>query len=147
MHSYTVAMDTRQTAEHAAEVIRDRAGRIPSVALICGTGFAACTDVLSDRVTIPFDALGFRPSRIPGHVSEVDIGELAGITVAAVKAKVLPCDGATWQESGLPARSLALSGCHTLLYSANSGSMPNRVTECSGVTTSGWRCSSSGQAT
>jgi inosine/guanosine/xanthosine phosphorylase family protein len=116
-------MDTREAAEHAAEVIRNRAGRIPSVALICGTGFAACTDVLSDRVTIPFDALGFRPSRIPGHVSEVDIGELAGITVAAVKAKVLPCDGATWQESGLPARSLALSGCHTLLYSANSGSM------------------------
>jgi purine nucleoside phosphorylase len=43
--------------------------------------------------------------------------------VAAVKAKVLPCDGATRQESGLPARSLALAGCRTLLYSANSGSM------------------------
>ena len=40
-----------------------------------------------------------------------------------VKAKVLPCDDATWQESGLPARSLARAGCRTLLYSANSGSM------------------------
>jgi xanthosine phosphorylase len=93
------------------------------VGVICGTGFAACTDVLSHRVTIPFEALGFRPSAIPGHVNEVDVGELGGVSVAAVKAKVLPCDGATWQESGLPARSLALAGCRTLLYSANSGSM------------------------
>ena len=122
-----LVMDTREAAERAAEVVRERAGRQPSVALICGTGFAPCTDVLSDRVSIPFDALGFRPSRIPGHVNEVDVGQLAGITVAAVKAKVLPCDGATWQESGLPARSLALAGCGTLLYSANSGSMRQDV--------------------
>jgi xanthosine phosphorylase len=120
-------MDTREAAERAAEVIRQRAGRMPSVAVICGTGFAPCTDVLSDRISISFDALGFRPSRIPGHVNELDIGELDGVTVAAVKAKVLPCDGASWQESGLPARSLALAGCHALLYSANSGSMREDV--------------------
>jgi xanthosine phosphorylase len=123
MRSYAVAMDTREAAERAAGVIRDRAGRLPSVAVICGTGFAPCSDVLSDRVSIPFEALGFRSSRIPGHVNEVDIGQLDGITVAAVKAKVLPCDGASWQESGLPARSLAVAGCRALLYSANSGSM------------------------
>ena len=126
--SYAVGMDTRQAAERAAEVIRQRAGRQPSVGLICGTGFAPCTDVLSDRVSIPFEALGFRPSAIPDHVNEVDVGELDGVTVAAVKAKVLPCDDATWQESGLPARTLALAGCRTLLYSANSGSMREDVT-------------------
>ncbi len=120
-------MDTRAAAEQAASVIRERAGRAPSVGLICGTGFAPCTDVLSDRVSIPFAALGYRPSRIPDHVNEVDVGELGGVTVAAVKAKVLPCDGATAQQSGLPARSLALAGCHTLLYSANSGSMRDDV--------------------
>jgi purine-nucleoside phosphorylase len=97
------------------------------VGVICGTGFAPCTDVLSDRVSIPFEALGFRPSAIRDHVNEVDVGELDGVTVAAVKAKVLPCDGATPQESGLPARSLARAGCRTLLYSANSGSMRDDV--------------------
>jgi purine nucleoside phosphorylase len=107
--------------------MRERGGREPAVGLICGTGFAPCTDVLTDRVTIPFADLGFRPSAIPAHVNEVDVGELGGITVAAVKAKVLPCDGATWSESGLPARSLALAGCRTLLYSANSGSMRRDV--------------------
>jgi purine nucleoside phosphorylase len=116
-------MDTRKAAERAAEVIRERAGRAPTVGLICATGFAPCTDVLSDPVIIPFEALGFRPSAIPGHVNEVAVGELGGITVAASRAKVLPCDGASWQESGLPARSLAVAGCATLLYSANSGSM------------------------
>jgi purine nucleoside phosphorylase len=120
-------MDTRAAADRAADVIRDRAGRVPTVGLICGTGFAACTDVLSDRVSIPFEDLGFRPSAIPDHVNEVDIGEFHGVTVAAVKAKVLPCDDATPQESGLPARSLARAGCHTLLYSANSGSMRDDV--------------------
>jgi purine-nucleoside phosphorylase len=117
------ALDTRAAAERVAAVIRERAGRAPLVGVICGTGFAPCTDVLADRVTIPFGDLGLRPSAIPGHVNEVDVGELAGVTVAAFKAKVLPCDGASWPESGLPARSLALAGCRTLLYSANSGSM------------------------
>jgi purine nucleoside phosphorylase len=120
-------MDTREAADRAAAVIRQRAGREPSVGLICGTGFAACTDVLQDRVTISFEALGFRPSAIPDHVNEIDVGELDGVTVAAVKAKVLPCDGASWSESGLPARSLARAGCRTLLYSANSGSMRDDI--------------------
>ena len=105
----------------------ERAGRRPNVGLICGTGFAACADVLAERVSIPFRDLGFRDSAIPDHLNEVDVGELDGVTVAAVKGKVLPCDGATWQESGLPARSLALAGCRTLLYSANSGSMRDDV--------------------
>ncbi len=126
-HPYPESMDTRAAADHAAAIICDRAARTPSVGLICGTGFAPCTDVLSDRVTIPFTELGFRPSAIPDHVNEVDVGELGGVTVAAIKAKVLPCDAATWQESGLPARTLARAGCSTLLYSANSGSMRQDV--------------------
>jgi len=120
-------MDTRAAADRAAAIITELAGRSPTVGLICGTGFAACTDVLDERVTISFDELGFRPSVIPDHVNEVDVGELHGVTVAAIKAKVLPCDGATWQESGLPARTLARAGCRTLLYSANSGSMRDDV--------------------
>ncbi len=120
-------MDTRAAADSAASIIRERSGREPQVGVICGTGFAPCTDVLSDRVTIPFAELGFRPSLIPDHVNEVDVGELGGVTVAAVKAKVLPCDGATVEESGLPARTLARAGCRRLLYSANSGSMREEV--------------------
>ncbi len=111
-------------AEQAAEALVDRAGARPEIGLICGTGFAACTDVLEDRISIPFSDLpGFRPSAIKSHVNEVDVGMLGGRLVAAVKAKVLPCDGATWQESGVPARTLAMAGCRVLLYSANSGSM------------------------
>ena len=87
---------------------------------------APCTDILEDAVTIPFGELGFRDS-IPGHVNEVVVGEVAGVTVAATQGKVLPCDGATMAESGMPARSLAMAGCHSLLYSANSGSMRDDV--------------------
>ncbi|CAN5630744.1 purine-nucleoside phosphorylase [soil metagenome] len=115
--------DTHAAAGRAAGIIRARTGLQPRVGLICGTGFAPCTDILEDRVTIPFEELGFRPSAIPEHVNEVDVGFLDGVAVAAVKAKVLPCDGATWQEAGLPARTLAAAGCQALLYSAHSGSM------------------------
>ena len=122
-------MDTLALADAAAAVLRERSGLQPSIGLICGTGFAPCTDVLGDRVTVPFaDLPGFRPSAIPSHVNEVDVGRLGDHVVAAVKAKVLPCDGATWAEAGLPARTLARLGCHTLLYSANSGSMEPTVT-------------------
>jgi xanthosine phosphorylase len=119
--------DSWAAASRAAGVLVDRAGRRPTIGLVCGTGFAACTDVLSERVTITFEDLGFRPSRIPDHVNEVDVGVLDGVVVAAVKAKSLPCDGATWQEAGLPVRTLAAAGCSTLLYSANSGSMREDV--------------------
>jgi xanthosine phosphorylase len=120
-------MDTRAAAERAGRIIRDRAGRMPGIGLICGTGFAPCTDILADAVTITFAELGFRDSAIPGHVNELVVGELGGVTVAASRGKVLPCDGATMAESGLPARSLARAGCHSLLYSANSGSMRDDV--------------------
>lgn len=120
-------MDTYAEAHAAADILLDRAGRGPTVGLITGTGFAPCADVLSDRVTVPFEPLGLRPSAIPSHVNEIEIGELGGVTVAAVKAKVLPCDGATWQEAGMPARILAAAGCHTLIYSAHSGSMREDV--------------------
>ena len=92
-------MDTRHAAAWAADVIRQRSGREPEVGLICGTGFGPCADVLTDRVTIPYEDLGFRPSAIPSHINEVDVGLLDGVVVAAVKGKSLPCDGATWQEA------------------------------------------------
>jgi inosine/guanosine/xanthosine phosphorylase family protein len=121
-------VETRKVTQHAAEVLIERAGAVPEVGLICATGFAACADVLEDRVTIPFSDLpGFRPSAIKGHVNEVDVGRIDGHLVAAVKAKALPCEGATWEEAGIPARTLAVAGCHTLLYSANSGSMREDV--------------------
>ena len=120
-------MSTRQAAARAADVIRQRSGLEPQVGLICGTGFGPCTDVLTDRVTIPYADLGFRPSLIPSHINEVDVGMLDGVVVAAVKGKSLPCDGASWAEAGLPARTLALAGCHSLLYSAHSGSMRPEV--------------------
>ena len=120
-------MDTYAAAATAAEVIRGSSGRTPSVGLICGTGFAPCVDVLSDRSVIPFGDVGLRPSAIPSHVNEIEVGRLGDVTVAAVKAKVLPCDGATWQEAGMPARILAAAGCHTLIYSAHSGSMREDV--------------------
>ena len=55
-----------ESAERARRVILERAAGADGVGLICGTGFAPCTDVLSDRVTVPFDeSLGFRPERDP----------------------------------------------------------------------------------
>ena len=119
--------DSWAAAERAASIILGRSGRRPRVGLICGTGFAACSDVLADRVTFAFEELGFRPSRIPDHVNELEVGVVGDVVVAAVKAKSLPCDGATWQEAGLPARTLAALGCTSLLYSANSGSMRDDV--------------------
>src|SRR4051812_23726663 len=65
-------MDTRAAAARAADTIRRRSGREPEIGLICGTGFGPCADVLEDRVTIPFEDLGFRPSAIPSHINEVD---------------------------------------------------------------------------
>lgn len=109
-------------------MLTERAGIRPEVGLVCATAFAPCTDLLEDRVTIPFSDLpGFRPSAIDEHVNEVDVGTFGGHGVAAVKAKILPADGASWQEAGIPARTLALAGCRVLLYSANSGSMRDDV--------------------
>lgn len=121
-------MDTFELAHASARVLHERSGVRPDIGIICGTGFGPASGVLDDRVTVPFEDLpGFRPSAIPSHVNEVDMGSVGGVPVAVVKAKVLPCDGATWQESGIPARTLAAAGCRTLLYMAHSGSMREDV--------------------
>ena len=121
-------MDTFALAHASARVLHERSGRRPVVGVICGTGFGAAADVLDDRVSVPFEDLpGFRPSAIRSHINEVDVGTVGGVDVACVKAKVLPCDGATWQEAGMPARTLAAAGCRTLLYMAHSGSMREDV--------------------
>jgi purine-nucleoside phosphorylase len=115
---------SRETADRAAAIIREKTFADPEVGVILATGFATCADVLENAVMIPFSDLpGFRPSRIPSHANEVAVGSIDGRGVAVMKAKVLPCDGATWEESGIPARTLARLGCRTLLYLANSGAM------------------------
>lgn len=117
-------MTSRQTADKAAAIISDKTPIDPEVGVILATGFAPCADVLENAVTIPFaDLPGFRPSRIPSHVNEVAVGTVMGRGVAVMKAKILPCDGATWEESGISARTLARLGCRVLVYMANSGSM------------------------
>jgi inosine/guanosine/xanthosine phosphorylase family protein len=115
---------SRETADRAAAIIKDRTLIDPEVGVILATGLAPCADVLENTATVPFtDLPGFRPSRVPSHVNEVTIGAVEGRGVAVMKAKILPCDGATWEESGIPARTLARLGCRVLIYIANSGSM------------------------
>ena len=117
-------MTSRETADRAAAIIQSRTLVRPEIGVILATGFAPCADVVEDAVTVPFaDLPGFRPSRIPSHVNEVAVGTVVGRGVAVMKAKILPCDGATWEESGISARTLARLGCRVLLYIANSGSM------------------------
>ena len=100
--------------QRAAAVMRERAGRAPGVGLICGTGFAPCTDVARrPRHASPSRTWASGQAPSPATSTRSTSASCPGVTVAAVKAKVLPCDGATWPESGLPARSLALAGCRT----------------------------------
>jgi inosine/guanosine/xanthosine phosphorylase family protein len=121
-------MGSRALAEQAARVVLAAVPSPPELGVILATGFAPCADVLAEAVTIPFARLpGFRESAIPSHVNELVVGRLGDRTVAMVKAKMLPCDGASWEEAGLAARTLALAGCPNLFYTANSGSMREDV--------------------
>jgi purine-nucleoside phosphorylase len=107
----------------AADSIRTRLGaRRPTVALVLGSGLGAFAERLADPVAIPYGEIpGFPVSRIAGHAGRLVVGEISGVTCAAMQGRVHFYEGHDLKTVTFPIRTLILLGCRTAVITNAAG--------------------------
>ena len=115
--------NTFEMAEHAARIIRVRAGDTnPRIALILGSGLGAFADELTDAVAIPYDEIpGFARSTVEGHAGRLVLGKTDGIEVACLQGRFHYYEGYSFDEVTFPVRTLYALGCNVLVLTNAAG--------------------------
>lgn len=113
-----------ERAEHAARVIRARAGVDVSVAIVLGSGLGAFADALTDAVAIPYHEIpGFARSTVEGHAGRLVLGKAGPVTIAAMQGRFHYYEGYSLEEVTFPTRVLKLLGVHTLVLTNAAGTL------------------------
>jgi purine-nucleoside phosphorylase len=116
--------DLFDTIEAARALIAERATARPRVGLILGSGLGGLADDIASPVVIPYaDIPGFHTSGVPGHRSELALGELGGQQVAVLRGRFHFYEGYSMQQVTLPVRVLRALGCEALLVTNAAGGL------------------------
>jgi purine-nucleoside phosphorylase len=115
-----------ERAEHAARLIRSRAGEDVRVALVLGSGLGAFADGLEDAQAIPYAEIpGFARPTVEGHAGRLVVGRAGGATVAAMQGRFHFYEGYTLEEVTFPVRVLGLLGAKSLVLTNAAGGLNN----------------------
>ncbi len=112
------------SVERAAEMLRARTHRRPSIGLILGSGLGALADEIADAETVPYDAIpGFARSTVASHAGNLLFGTLGGVDVVAMQGRVHLYEGYDAREVTFPVRVMAALGVNTLVLSNAAGGL------------------------
>lgn len=115
---------TRAQASAAAQVVRDRFGHVPDVAIILGTGLGALGRAVETHTVIDYaDIPGFPLSTVESHAGRLLCGTLGGKTVVAMQGRFHLYEGYTAQQVAFPVRVMRELGAHTLIVSNACGTL------------------------
>ena len=115
--------NTFEMAEHAARIIRARAGDAnPRIALVLGSGLGAFADELADAAVIPYEDIpGFARSTVEGHAGRLVIGKADNIEAVCLQGRFHYYEGYAFDEVTFPVRTLRALGCNVLLLTNAAG--------------------------
>jgi len=113
---------TTMTAE-AADAVRARlGGRVPTVAIVLGSGLGQFAERLTDAVRIPYtDIPHFPAPTVIGHSGELVAGTLAGRTVLVQSGRFHMYEGHPAALTALPVRVFARLGVGTVVLTNAAG--------------------------
>ena len=115
-----------ERAEHAARLIRARAGEDVRVALVLGSGLGAFADELEGAHSIAYGEIpGFARPTVEGHAGRMVVGRVGAITVAAMQGRFHFYEGYTLEEVTFPVRVLGLLGAKSLVLTNAAGGLNN----------------------
>ena len=116
-----------ERAEHAARFIRARAaGREVRAALVLGSGLGAFAEELEGGEAIPYAEIpGFARPTVEGHAGRLVVGDVGGVTVAAMQGRFHFYEGYTLEEVTFPVRALGLLGARSLVLTNAAGGLNN----------------------
>ncbi len=91
--------------DQAAEAVRARLVRQPSVGIILGSGLGGLANSVEGAVHIPYSEIpGWPVSTVQGHQGRLVIGELEGQTVLVMQGRAHYYEGYSMPQVGLPIR-------------------------------------------
>ncbi len=111
-----------EATARAADAVREHTDRVPSIALILGSGLGAFADTLEDAVAIPYAQIpGFHTSTVVGHAGQLVVGQRFGLDIVAMQGRVHAYEGLDARQVVFPLRTLWQLGARTLIVTNAAG--------------------------
>jgi xanthosine phosphorylase len=108
----------------ASEVLLDRSGARPRVAMVLGSGLGAVAEAVEDATTIPYEELpGFPVPHVAGHAGRAVCGHVGGVPVVALQGRAHLYEGVDLDDIRTPVRAMRAAGAEILLLTNAAGSM------------------------
>jgi xanthosine phosphorylase len=108
----------------AAAVLSERAGLIPRVGVVLGSGLGAVAEAVEDATEIGYGELpGFPRPGVEGHAGRVTLGRIGGVPVAVLQGRAHLYEGGDLDELRTPVRALRAAGAEILLLTNAAGSL------------------------
>jgi purine-nucleoside phosphorylase len=75
----------------SANYIKSKISETPSVGIILGSGLGIYVDKIKNKTIIPYDDIPFfKKTSVEGHSGALIVGEVDGVTVAALSGRIHP---------------------------------------------------------
>lgn len=108
--------------KEAADAVRARAGAVPEVAIVLGSGLGDFAASLGDAITIPYGDVPHWPaSRVIGHDGKLVIGAARGRRIAVLAGRCHLYEGHDVRTVTFGVRVLGLLGVKTLVLTNAAG--------------------------
>lgn len=115
-------------AVQAAEYLRPRLGRTPSVALVLGSGLGALAESVEDAVAVAYEEIpGFATTTVEGHAGRLVSGRLEGVDVLVFQGRYHAYEGHDPADLATPVRTAAVLGARTLVVTCAAGGVTRRL--------------------
>jgi purine-nucleoside phosphorylase len=115
---------TREEFEEAADLIRSRIQRSPTVGLILGSGLSSLAAAVTEPDIIAcHDIPHFPVSTVEGHPGRLVVGQLEGQEVLIMQGRAHYYEGYSMQRIVLPVRVMHTLGINTLIVTNAAGGL------------------------
>ena len=107
--------------ERATNALRGHFGDAPPTAIVLGSGLGVLVDQATDRVVVPYAALGLPATDVPGHAGQVVVGSLGGVRCALLSGRVHVYEGRPADEVVLAVRAMSRWGVQRVVLTNAAG--------------------------
>jgi inosine/guanosine/xanthosine phosphorylase family protein len=108
----------------AAQVLTERAGAVPRVGVVLGSGLGQVADAVENAIAIPYSDLpGFPQPGVAGHAGRAVAGSIGGVPVVAFQGRAHLYEGVDLDELRTPVRALKAAGAEILVLTNAAGSL------------------------
>jgi purine-nucleoside phosphorylase len=106
----------------ASQFVLSKISKKPKVGIVLGSGLGIYIDQIENKMVIPYqDIPHFKRTSVEGHSGALIIGEVKGVTVAALQGRLHAYEGYAMDDIVLPVRTLAAIGIEYLFLTNASG--------------------------